>query len=141
MEEFIENIKILINALRYKVLEPLVDKSNKGASADASEEYSLSIGSVSATGVVTSEGFVVYKGATINSTPAKSISPGALKLRDQLITEGKVKDWKTTEDILFSSSSLAAGFVLGYSASGPKNWKAQDGRTLKEIEESKTSAL
>lgn len=141
MEEFIENIKILINALGYKVLEPLVDKSNKGASADASEEYSLSIGSVSATGVVTSEGFVVYKGAIINSTPAKSISPGALKLRDQLITEGKVKDWKTTEDILFSSSSFAAGFVLGYSASGPKNWKAQDGRTLKEIEESKTSSL
>ena len=89
----------------------------------------------------TVEGFVVYKGAIINSTPAKSISPGALKLRDQLITEGKVKDWKTTEDILFSSSSLAAGFVLGYSASGPKNWKAQDGRTLKEIEESKTSSL
>lgn len=38
------------------------------------------------------------------------------------------------EDILFSSSSAAADFVLGYSVSGPQMWKAKDGRSLKEIE-------
>ena len=141
MEEFIENIKILINALGYKVLEPIVVKPVSGSSSDVSEEYSLSIGTATATGVVTSEGFVVYKGAVINSTPARSISPGALNLRNQLIAEGKVKNWNTTEDILFSSSSLAAGFVLGYSASGPKNWRTKDGTTLKEIEENKTASI
>ena len=52
-----------------------------------------------------------------------------------------MKNWNTTEDILFSSSSLAAGFVLGYSASGPKNWRTKDGTTLKEIEENKTASI
>ena len=141
MEEFIENIKILINALGYKVLEPIVVKPVAGVSPDISEEYQLSNASTSATGVVTSEGFVIYKGATINSTVAKSLSAGTVKLRDQLITDGKVKNWITTEDILFSSSSTAASFVLGYSASGPQNWKNKDGKTLKEIEESKTASV
>jgi len=140
MEEFIENIKILINALGYKVLEPLLTKSATGSSSDTSEEYHLSTATASATGVVTAEGFVVYKGAIINNTVAKSLSAGAVRLRDSLIMEGKVKNWTTTEDILFSSSSTAASFVFGYSASGPQNWKTQDGTTLKEIEANKTAS-
>ena len=138
MEEFIENIKVLINALGYKVLEPIAIKPAAGTVAEASEEFTLSTGSANATGVVTSEGFVVYKGAVINENPVKSISAGALKLRNDLIADGKVKDNVTTEDILFSSSTAAAVFVLGYSASGPATWKAKDGRTLKEIETSTT---
>ena len=134
MEEFIENIKIL----GYKVLEPLAAKPATGAAAEANEEYILSTATASATGVVTSEGFVVYKGAVINDNPVKSISAGALKLRNELISDGKVKDNVTTEDILFSSSSAAAVFVLGYSASGPATWKTKDGRTLKEIEANST---
>ena len=141
MEEFIENIKILINALGYKVLEPLLTKSATGSSSDTSEEYHLSTATASATGVVTAEGFVVYKGAIINNTVAKSLSAGAVRLRDSLIMEGKVKNWTTTEDILFSSSSTAASFVFGYSASGPQNWKTQDGTTLKQIEENKTASV
>lgn len=140
MEEFIENIKILINALGYKVLEPLVVKSTSGSTADVSEDYYISVGSASATGVVTSEGFVVYKGAVINDKMSvKSVGAGAVKLREKHISDGRVVDNKTTEDILFSSSSSAAVFVLGYSVSGPMTWKAKDGRTLKEIEESNTA--
>ena len=139
MEEFIENIKILINALGYKALEPLAVKPAAGTAAEANEEYTLSTATASATGVVTSEGFVIYKGAVINDNPVKSISAGALKLRNELLSDGKVKDNVTTEDILFSSSSAAAVFVLGYSVSGPMTWKAKDGRTLKEIEASATN--
>lgn len=139
MEEFIENIKILINALGYKVLEPVASKPAAGAAADASEEYYLSQGNASATGVVTSEGFVVYKGASINEKISeKSVSPGMVKLREKHIAEKHVVDNKTTEDILFNSSSAAAVFVLGYSVSGPATWKTKDGRTLKEIETSST---
>ena len=46
----------------------------------------------------------------------------------------------TTEDILFSSSSAAADFVVGYSVSGPRTWKTKEGKTLKEIEDSATGA-
>lgn len=142
MEEFIENIKILINALGYKVLEPLAVKPAAGTAADASEEYFLSQGNASATGVVTSEGFVVYKGAVINEKISeKSVSSGIVKLREKHISEKHVIDNKTTEDILFNSSSAAAVFVLGYSVSGPATWKTKDGRTLKEIEANSTDQI
>ena len=140
MEEFIENIKVLINALGYKVLEPIVIKSTSSAAPEVSEEYCLSVGNVKAYGVVTTEGFVIYKGAVISKTTAKNIGVGVMKLRNELISDGKVEDGVTTEDILFSSSSAAATFALGYGVSGPQTWKAKDGRTLKEIEESNTQS-
>ena len=141
MDEFIENIKILINALGYKVLEPLIVSSTAGGSADSSEEYFLNTGAASAIGVVTAEGFVVKKGANINPTvSSKSVSPGIVKLRELHTAEGHVDGSNTTtEDILFSSSSAAADFVLGYSVSGPRTWKTKDGTTLKEVEAKRTS--
>ena len=140
MEEFIENIKILINALGYKVLEPLVVQNVNGKAEDASEEFFLSAGSASATGIVTAEGFVVYKGAVMNEKiSVKSVGAGIVKLREKYILDGHVVDNITTEDILFNSSSAAANFILGYSVSGPQTWKTQDGRTLKEIESGETN--
>ena len=44
----------------------------------------------------------------------------------------------TTEDILFSSSSAADDFILGYSVSGPRTWKNKEGKTLKDIEGKQT---
>lgn len=139
MEEFVDQVKVLINVLGYKVLEPvlLVD-----ASAPAAEDELLYItaGSANAAGRVTTEGFVVLKGAVINEKfSAKSLSAGIVKLRDRYRKEGKVENWVITEDILFSSSSAAADFVLGYSVSGPRTWKTKDGRSLKDLESRTTS--
>ncbi len=138
MEEFVDNVKVLINALGYKVLEPFAQSKSPSTSSD-DEVLSLSTGSASASGKVTTEGFVLFEGAVINEkTSTKSLSAGMQKLRQKLLDTGKVKDLKTTEDILFSSSSAAADFVLGYSVSGPQTWKAKDGRSLKDIENSQT---
>lgn len=133
MEEFIDNVKTLINALGYKVLEPLVQADLSSSKIDDEVLY-ITSGSVNARGMVTSEGFVVLSGTTVNDTTAKSLSPGMLKLRKDLLDSTKVENLTTIEDILFSSSPAAADFVLGYSASGPRSWKAKNGRTLKEIE-------
>lgn len=133
MEEFIDNVKTLINALGYKVLEPLVQADLSSSKIDDEVLY-ITSGSVNARGMVTSEGFVVLSGTTVNETTAQSLSPGMLKLRKDLLDSTKVENLTTIEDILFSSSSAAADFVLGYSASGPRSWKAKNGRTLKEIE-------
>ena len=138
MEEFVDNVKILINALGYKVLEPLLQTGTDATVSDEEELY-ISVGSTSATGIVTTEGFVVLKGSVVNEkTSAKSLSAGMKKLRDKIFADGKVENLTTTEDILFSSSSAAADFVLGYSASGPRTWKTKDGRSLKDIEDSAT---
>lgn len=136
MEEFIDNVKILINALGYKVLEPLLHSdSNDSTSVDDILLY-INKGNVVATGKVTSEGFVVLKGTTINEKMStKSLGASVVKLRDKYLSDGKVENLTTTEDILFSSSSAAADFILGYSVSGPKTWMDKSGRSLKEIED------
>ena len=133
MEEFIDNVKVLINALGYKVLEPF-DMANSPSTKTDDEILYLSTGSAKASGKVTTEGFVVFAGATLNDKSSKSLSSGMQKLRQRIFDSGKVEDFTTKEDILFSSSSAAADFILGYSVSGPQTWKSKDGCTLKEIE-------
>lgn len=136
MEEFIDNVRILINTLGYKVMEPTAIKPVVVDTEEHSgETLYLNLGGCNASGMVTSEGFVVFAGATLNEkTSTKSLSKGATVARQKLFDSDKVSDCKTTEDILFSSSSAAADFIVGYSVSGPANWKNKDGMTLKEIE-------
>ena len=138
MEEFVDNVKILINALGYKVLEPFAQMDSSNTSVNDELLY-ITSGSVNATGKVTAEGFVVFAGATVNEKMSlKSLSPGMLKQRQKLFDSSKVENLITTEDILFSSSSAAADFILGYSVSGPRTWKTKDGKSLKEIESNQT---
>lgn len=133
MNEFIDNIKILINTLGYKVLEPMV--INNPATKVDNEKLYVKAGNASAEGYVTTEGFVLLEGAIINeNTSEKSLRKNFIAFRNKLMNSDKVKDLVTTEDILFSSSSAAAGFVLGYSVSGPLAWKNAVGKSLKEIE-------
>ncbi len=118
MEEFVDNVKILINALGYKVLEPVL-QTDSGVDAEDEMLFSINTASASARGRETSEGFVLLKGSTVNEkTSTKSLSAGMIKLRNKHFSEGRVENLITIEDILFSSSS-AADFVLGYSVSGP----------------------
>lgn len=135
MEEFVDNVKILINALGYKVLEPFAQVDSLTATVDDELLY-ITSGLVNATGKVTAEGFVVFAGATLNEKMSvRSLSAGMQNQRKKLFDSSKVNNLVTTEDILFSSSSAAADFILGYSVSGPKTWKTKDGRTLKELED------
>jgi len=133
MEEFIDNVRVLINALGYKVLEPTVQKSSSSTEDD--EKLYLNTGAVKAVGIVTTEGFVLLAGSKINEKASeKSLNKGAIALRKKHFAAGRVKDLTTTEDILFSSSSAAADFATGYSVSGPASWKTASGITLKELE-------
>ena len=120
-----------------KVLEPFAQLDSPAATIDDEILY-ITSGSVNTSGKVTSEGFVVFAGAVINEKKAvKSLSAGMKKQRQRLLDSSKVNNLVTTEDILVSSSSSAADFILEYSVSGPGTWKTKDGRTLKEIEERK----
>lgn len=138
MEEFIDNVKILINALGYKVLEPLIQMtgSNNNDDDNINEEILyMNTSKAQACGKVTPEGFVVLSGSKLNNNKASSLAPVLSRMRETLIEEGKIKDFTTTEDLLFSSSSAAAAIINGYSTNGPKSWKTKDDCTLKELEE------
>lgn len=130
MEEFLSNIQVLINALGYKVLEPL-NQQNQSISENSILYLSTNAGQ--GQGRVTADGFLLFKGANISSQVSPSVSRGLIQFRQENIDKGKVKDFITTEDILFSSPSAAAAFITGYSISGPQNWKTKKGKMLKDL--------
>lgn len=144
MEEFVDNVKTLISALGYKVLEPLnkpvITVSDDGEHSDT-EDLSLhlertikGLGKVEADGVRTSEGFVVLQGSRIAVEDDDTI-PVVLKQQRRKVS---VIDGVLQEDVLFSSPSYAAMFVIGKSANGLISWKDETGRSLKDIENSET---
>ena len=61
--------------------------------------------------------------------------PAVLKEQRRKVS---VIDGILQEDVLFSSPSYAAMFVIGKSANGLTSWKDENGRSLKNIENSET---
>jgi hypothetical protein len=97
---------------------------------------------VQATGYEASQGFVVRAGSQAVADTAPSMVQhvrGMFDLRQELISNGVLEVqgglYEFSQDYSFSSPSTAAAVVLGSSANGRVEWKAADGRTLKEIQE------
>lgn len=143
MEEFIDYAKVIMGTLGHKLFEPIsktVSQAVKGTSAILKDHSNLHlertikrIGKVEADGSQTSEGFVVFKGSRISLADDNTI-PAVIKERrkNALIDEQGVLQ----EDMLFTSPSYAAMFVIGKSANGLTSWKTADGKTLKSLESS-----
>lgn len=135
MEEFIHNAKILVAAQGHRVFEPVAQIAEGMNKTDSLFLIQTAKG-VQAKGIPTSDGFVLLKGSIIStSVSEKSVNIGIINLRNKCFSEGKVLDGVVQEDLLFTSSTYAADFALGYGVSGPKTWKNSRGKTLKEIEE------
>ncbi len=68
---------------------------------------------------------------------------GMFDLRQELIANGVLAIahglYQFTQDYSFSSPSTAAAVVLARSANGRVEWKAADGRTLKEMQEAEAA--
>lgn len=62
MEEFIDNVMVLINALGYKVLEPIAQSNSPSLLDDA--VLSLNVGNAQARAMITTEEFVLMAGTT-----------------------------------------------------------------------------
>ena len=138
MEEYLENIKVLVNALGHKNFESKRENQNK--TIQPTEEFTLTNPreNASAIGVPTSEGFVVYKGSVLSTTTTPKIPAGLQKVRNELIKNGKAilnnSNYVLTEDVVFNSPSQAAGVVLGKSANGLTEWRINSGINLKDFE-------
>lgn len=141
MEEFIDYAKVIMGTLGHKLFEPIsktVSQTAEGTSAILKDHSNLHLertikrsGKVEADGSQTSEGFVVFKGSHISLADDNTI-PAVIKERrkNALIDEQGVLQ----EDMLFTSPSYAAMFVIGKSANGLTSWKTADGKTLKSLE-------
>jgi hypothetical protein len=135
MEEFIENIKILVNTLGHKVF----DEKREFKSKQKQETFIIKAArGADAQGLLTSEGFVVLKGSKAALTLVPSVTSNFIKLRQQLVDQEIIiekEQWfEFPEDYIFSSPSTAAAIVMGRNANGLTEWKLQNGLTLKEFE-------
>lgn len=96
------------------------------------------VGTIEATGMQTTEGFVVFAGSYISPLDGDTISEPIKEKRKKAILDA---NGKLTEDLLFTSPSYAANFVIGKSTNGLISWKDADGNTLKSLEESDSQAI
>lgn len=135
MEEFIENIKMLVNTLGHKVFDEKREIKQKQI---ANIFYLKGARGAEAIGELTSDGFVVYKGSKAANSTTNSMNLNLIKFREKLIDDAvfndKVEFLEFSEDFIFSSPSAAAAIVMGRSANGLIEWKLKSGKTLKEFE-------
>ena len=130
MEEFIDNVKILINTLGYKVLVP-VPKAN-----DETIYLYCKGSGASAKGFVSAGGFTVLEGSTVSDHTVPSLETKGktyYNLRNALIKDGTISDRVFTRDYEFKAPSAASAVILGHTSNGNVDWKTADGVKLKDL--------
>ena len=132
-DEFIDNMRLILGVLGHKILEPSI----KRKSDEKENLYILQDRTgIKANGKPISEGFAVLKGSKIADNVATSLSKSVINKRQLLFDKGIVdENFTFTQDWAFTSPSLAAAIVAGYSINGRNAWKNRKGISLKEIEE------
>ena len=125
-----ETTKILLATLGYPIFEDKRQGSKK-------EIYYCKGKDASAQGILTNEGFLVYKNGRCTIQETKSIDPWISRLRNQLINDSILIEengqYVFQSDYLFNSLSAAATTVLARAANGWTSWKDKNGKTLDEL--------
>ena len=130
MEEFIDNVKILINTLGYKVLVP-VPKAN-----DETIYLYCKGSGASAKGFVSAGGFTVLEGSTVSDHTVPSLETKGksyYNLRNALIKDGTISARVFTRNYEFKAPSAASAVILGHTSNGNVDWKTADGTKLKDL--------
>ena len=137
LEEFIENTKLLVNSLGYKVFDS-IEENVKSKPIVNNYFYITAARGAIGKGVIISDGFAVFKGSKIANPVSASMADSLIKLREKLIKNMIIdENYCFIKDYVFTSPSLAAAIVMGRNANGRTEWKTKDRKTLKQIEESK----
>jgi GIY-YIG catalytic domain. len=135
MEEFLENLRLLLSALGYPILQEVIAKEQKNISDPL---FSCKGKSAIATGRMTNDGFVVYKDSTATTNISNAVIERNQKVIEKLLSnkylEKKGNDlYIFIKDYVFNSPSAASDIILGNSTSGWKKWKTENGKSLEEI--------
>ena len=141
LDEIVENTLMIIGTLGYRVFVPMTKKVSQDLTDNHSTYLYLkrktkkSNKVIEATCERTTEGFVVLEGSQVEIMDSPSLPASLKEMRQNLIASRVIQDGVLKEKQLFSSPSYAAAFLLGMQTNGRTDWKDQDGRTLKELEE------
>jgi len=135
----LSRIRQLLPVLGSDILIPVAQPTAKQPSGGT---LFCRIKGAEARGHRTPDGFVVLQGSTavLQERPsAQERHPYVVVLRKQLLTDGTLVQKNGflvfTKDTEFSSPSAAAAVVHGGGSNGLTEWKTQDGRPLKELDE------
>lgn len=135
LSEFIENARLLVNTLGFKVF----DKTDISILERESNEAIFNIAATrgaDAKGMLVPDGFMVFKGSKIAKDTAPSMSTNLVNLRNKIIEKNIINsDFVFDSDYIFTSPSLAAAVVMGRNANGRTEWKTVNGKSIKDIEE------
>lgn len=137
METYLDNLKIILPTLGHNIIE----NTNLAQSTKKTNVLHFELGTLNATGVISTNGFVVLKNSQINKNIKESLSNGYKTLRqdliDKKIIEEKNGEMLFSQDYEFTSPSAAGAIIIGYPVNGRINWKYDNGKTIKDIEEEK----
>jgi hypothetical protein len=135
LSEFIENARLLVNTLGYKVFDRIdtsvVENENSGEVF-----YIVAARGADAKGFLVPDGFMVIKGSKIAKDTAPSIANSLVNLRNKMLEKNIInQDFVFATDYMFTSPSLAASIVMGRNANGRTEWKNINNKSIKDIEE------
>ncbi len=147
--EYVGFSKIAMGALGYKVFEPYLKPltvENDSLEKEDNFERKLfykrysnkSKQFITGACIQTSEGYVVLPGSKVELIDSKKIPVGVKKKREKanIDSEGILQ-----EEVLFSSPSYAAAFLIGAHTNGRAEWKDENGLSLNDIEARETELL
>lgn len=143
MEYFIEQIKLILPISGITALVPntvLIENRDKVQEQnEKSIKYFIDSKGIKASMYEASDGFIVLKDSYASMTTSKSIMESWLRLRKKLIESGNLFEdnckLKFAADTIFSSPSAASSIILGRQSSGPLEWKTEEGKSYKDVNE------
>jgi hypothetical protein len=130
MEEFLQQIRLLMGIFGLDVLEPsaapVLSKVPASAQNFSNLEFTFAGEGFSGKMQVDLDAgvFVVMKGSRMRDRAAEGTAPSYKSLREQLVESGVVDaSFVFTQDYSFTASTAAAQVLSGQSISGNKAWK------------------
>ena len=131
-EAFLDEMLLLFPVLDVRAFERIETPSS------VANRLQLSGPGAKAEGAETSDGFVVFAGATARADCVPSTAHGVIQLRTSLIETGLLVatggGLQLRQDRVFTSPSIAAAVFLARSANGRIEWKGANGWTLKDLQ-------
>ena len=139
MEVFLSRMRQLLPVLGSDLLAPITQQAT---TTQAGTPLTCRSKGAEARGQWTPDGFVIFQGSTavLKERPAAAKThPFVITLRKQLVADGTLVEhddfFNFTKDAVFSSPSTAAAVVQGGGANGLTDWKNQNGKSLRELDE------
>ena len=136
VEGFIDQMLVIYPVLGLTAFEHVQARESQDGSGPT---FSLKGVDTEASGAETADGFIVFAGSRGRASHVPSVHGYALALRESLLTDGAILQEGNqliyTRDCLFASPSTAAMVLLGRTSNGRKEWKTDEGLTLKQHQE------